>query len=77
MKFYAGLQKSINTRDAAVQCDLPAERPLMIDAGIQCKRLCAPVSSSPVIVQSESEVSDLENPRDTSFHALSPESTSS
>ena len=49
----------------------------MINAGIQCKRLCAPVSSSPVIVQSESEVSDLENPRDTSFHALSPESTSS
>ena len=77
---FAGVQVSSKMRDAAVQCDFgPCIPNIMIDASTQCHRLHLPVSSSPVLVHSESELSDIDGQpsMDTSHYTFSPESTSS
>ena len=62
-------------RDAAVQCDFgpcSVSVPNMTDTSTQCHRLHLPVSSSPVLILSESELSDIDGQpsMDTSHYTL-------
>ena len=69
-------------KEVAVQCDLQSDTllPLKKDASTQTGQLHPPVHSSPILLPSESEISDFEDhyhPRDTSYCKFSPGSTSS
>ena len=67
-------------KDIAIQCDLQSNSPLacMMDISTQTEQRHLPVHSSPILLPSESEVSDLEDyhPKDLSYCTLSPGSTS-
>lgn len=75
------MQIETKSKDIAIQCDLQSNSPLahMKDISTQTEQPHLPVHSSPILLPSESEVSDLEDyhPKDSSYCTLSPGSASS
>ena len=76
---YSCVQVSTKLKDASAQYDQPFSAPVASkkDASTQCCKLPLPIASSPIAVQSDFELSDIDSQHqtDTSQCTFSPEST--